>query len=98
MNQSFSTSAGGPWTVRHESSRNVLFSGPTIWALVCEHESGWSIRHEEFADRAIIYSPEGDIVGAVPEKPHSPSSHRMIAALILWVEQNAEDLGLPSLS
>lgn len=97
MNHSFSTSAGGPWTVRHESGRNVLLSGPTVWSLSCEHESGWRIVHEEFADKAIIFAPDGDAVAAVPEKTHNPSSHRMIAALTLWVEQNAEARGYPPL-
>lgn len=97
MNHSFSTSAGGPWTVRHESARNVLLSGPTVWTLTCEHESGWKIVHEEFAENAVIYAPDGDIVAGVPEKPHNPSSSRMIAALTLWVEQHADDRGLPPL-
>lgn len=97
MQHSFSTSAGGPWTVRHESSKNVLLSGPTVWSLICEHESGWKIVHEEFADSAVIYTPDGEIAAAVPEKPHSPNSSRMIAAVTLWVEQNADRFGLPHL-
>jgi hypothetical protein len=97
MSQSFSTSAGGPWTVRHESARNVLLAGPTVWSLICEHESGWRIVHEEFAEQAMIFAPDGEVVGAVPEKRHNPSSHRMIAALTLWVEEHAAALGLPGL-
>ncbi|WP_432557697.1 hypothetical protein [Granulicoccus sp. GXG6511] len=97
MNHSFSTSAGGPWTVRHESARNVLLAGPTVWSLICEHESGWRIVHEQFSRNAVIYEPGGDIVGAVPEKAHNPSSHRMIAALTLWVEEHAAAQGLPPL-
>lgn len=97
MSQSFSTSAGGPWTIRHESSRNVLLSGPTVWALTAEHESGWKIVHEEFSDKAVIYSPDGEIAGAVPERRHNPNSHRMIAALTLWVSDHAADRGLPGL-
>lgn len=97
MPHSFATSAGGPWTVRHESARNVLLAGPTVWTLTCEHETGWKVVHEEFAENAIIYSPDGDIVAAIPEKPHSPNSTRMIAALTLWVEANAADHGLPPL-
>lgn len=97
MNHSFATSAGGPWTVRHESSRNVLLAGPTAWTLVCEHESGWKVVHEEFAQAAMIFAPDGDLVGSVPEKAHNPNSHRMIAAVTLWIEQNAADQGLPPL-
>ncbi|MDO5683324.1 MAG: hypothetical protein Q4G46_10905 [Propionibacteriaceae bacterium] len=98
MQHSFSTSAGGAWTVRHESSRNVLLAGPTVWSLTCEHESGWRIVHEEFAEQAVIYAPSGDIVGAIPERRHNPNSHRLIAALTLWVEDNGPELGLPPLS
>lgn len=97
MNQSFVTSAGGPWTVRHESARNVLHSGPTVWTMVAEHRSGWRIVHEEFATQAVIYSPDGDAVGAIPERRHNPSSHRLIAALTLWIEEHADGLGLPGL-
>ena len=97
MKHSFSTSSGGPWTVRHESGRNVLLSGPTVWSLICEHTSGWRIVHEEFAEKALIYAPGDELVAAVPEKRHNPSSHRMIAALTLWVEENAVDHGLPPL-
>jgi hypothetical protein len=97
MNHSFATSAGGPWTVRHESARNVLLSGPTVWSLTAEHRSGWKIVHEDFATKAVIYAPDGHIVGALPERRHNPSSHRMIAALTLWVEEHAADLGLPGL-
>ncbi|MDO5500448.1 MAG: hypothetical protein Q4F67_12300 [Propionibacteriaceae bacterium] len=97
MKHSFSTSAGGPWTVRHESGRNMLLAGPTVWSLICEHESGWRIVHEEFAPEAVIYAPDGEIAGSVPERAHNPSSHRMIAALTLWVEEHAESRGLPPL-
>lgn len=98
MNHNFATSAGGPWTVRHESARNVLLAGPTVWTLTCEHESGWKVVHEEFAEMALIYAPDGELVGSLPEKPHSPSSQRMIAGLILWVEEHAEERSLPPLT
>lgn len=97
MNASFTTSAGGPWTVRHEPSRNVLHSGPTVWSMIAEHRSGWRIVHEEYATKAVIYAPDGEIVGAIQERRHNPSSHRLIAALTLWIDENAPHLGLPGL-
>lgn len=97
MKKSFSTSAGGPWTVRHEASRNVLLSGPTVWAMIVEHQSGWKVVHEEFATQAVIYAPDGEVVGAIPERRHNPSSHRLVAALTLWIEENGAALGLPGL-
>lgn len=88
----------GPWTIEHESARNVWAGQKVTWTTVVRHDSGWQLDYDETLRHGVITTPDGQQV-AVIEIPAAGGAitDRLIATLVGWIDDNAARLGQPSL-
>jgi hypothetical protein len=100
----------GPWTIVHSpdghSAYDRVLGRISAWELVVTHETGWRIVEHEGELTAMVYTPNGLLVGVIEPAEWAPGQRPSLAtgrsgllatALTNWAHQHAEEFDEPDI-